>query len=160
MKLEFKEDFEIPVSISTPEAIAYLQNPSKSLRHVHFIRDLKQTETHITATLAFVVPMLGEFRFPFTSTLTRTETGAHLQPQPQQPPSTTSWAEVGGNGSAQEGKLHYRLEVVIHIHMPTAEKWGGLAFEKMARATAQKNLEKVIQEFPQGILDGLSTKLN
>ncbi|MFN8509158.1 MAG: DUF3809 domain-containing protein [Deinococcaceae bacterium] len=159
MKLEFKEDFEIPVSISTPQAIAYLQNPSKSLRHVQFIRDLKQTETHITATLAFVVPMLGEFRFPFTSTLTRTETGAHLQPQP---PSTTStsWAEVGGTGSAQDGKLHYRLEVVIHIHMPAAEKWGGLAFEKMARATAQKNLEKVIQEFPQGILDGLGAKLN
>ena len=50
--------------------------------------------------------------------------------------------------------LRYAFHFTAHIEMPSAEKWGGAAFEKMVRAAAERTLARLARELPEGMARG------
>lgn len=148
MIFDATQDFTLPYPGSEQDALAFLRDPARSLREVSFLRGLRVGGNVVRAEMTVNVPMLGELSLPFESDLSETPRGALLTPRPL---AGRAWVEVRGEGEVREGALHYRFTFRAHVHLPTAEKWGGAAFEKMANATAHKTLEKVVREFPEGV---------
>jgi Protein of unknown function (DUF3809) len=155
VKLEVIRTFTIAHPGTVDEAIFYLRDVQKSLARVSFIRDLRVESGDVFADLVVDVPVLGEQRLDFHSRLEPVPNGANLIALPKQ---GRAWAEVSGEGrvspAAQGSSIAYTLRITAHLEMPTAEKWGGRAFEKMARATAEKAIERMTLEFPKGVQAG------
>jgi carbon monoxide dehydrogenase subunit G len=155
VKLEVIRTFTIGHPGSTDEAIAYLRDVRKSLARVSFIRDLRVEGDNVFADLVVDVPVLGEQRLDFHSRLESAPNGANLIALPKQ---GRAWAEVSGEGRVTPANfgssIEYTLRITAHLEMPTAEKWGGRAFEKMARATAEKAIDRMTLEFPKGVQAG------
>ncbi len=155
MKLEVVRTFTIPHPGTVDQATAYLRDVNKSLSKVSFIRDLRVEGDDIFADLVVDVPVLGEQRLDFHSRLEHVPNGANLIALPKE---GRAWAEVSGEGritAATNGSsIAYTLSITAHLEMPTAEKWGGRAFEKMARATASSAIERMTLEFPKGVKAG------
>ncbi len=157
MKIEVARAFDIAFPETLEKAILYLQNVEKSLKHVQFIGALQVQNLDIHANLLVDVPVLGAQALDFHSILETTANGANLIAQPR---TGKAWAAVSGQGYATlesyGTNIHYELQIIVHLELPAANKWGGKAFEKMAQATAQKAIERMTQEFPQGIMLGLA----
>lgn len=152
MILDAAQDFGLPYAGSTEDALAFLRDPARSLARVRFLRGLNVAGNLLRAELLVNVPLLGEVALPFQSRLLETPGGAALLPQPL---AERLWAELSGEGTVTdtpEGvQLHYALRLRAHLELPQAEKWGGVAFEKMLRETARRTLSRVTQEFPAGV---------
>jgi carbon monoxide dehydrogenase subunit G len=155
VKLEVTRSFTIPHPGTVDEATAYLCDVNKSLSRVSFIRDLRVEGDQVFADLVVDVPVLGEQRLDFHSQLEPVANGANLIALPKQ---GRAWAEVSGEGRVTPNmpgsSIAYTLRITAHLEMPAAEKWGGRAFEKMARATASSAIERMTLEFPKGVMDG------
>jgi carbon monoxide dehydrogenase subunit G len=152
VKLEVEREFYINHPGSADQGVAFVQDVQRSLQHVAFIKNLRLDGSDVLADLSVDVPVLGEQRLDFHSRLEACSDGANLIPLPR---SGKAWAEVGGEGrvtpNGSSSSLTYRLRIVVHVELPTAERWGGRAFEKMVQATAQRAIERMTEQFPVGV---------
>ncbi|WP_424950886.1 DUF3809 domain-containing protein [Deinococcus sp.] len=149
MQIEASQAFTLPFPGSHEEALAFMQDPARSLSGVTFLRDLQADAEGIRAVLLVNVPLLGEIDLPLSSRLVKTPRGARLEAQSLD--GERAWIELNGEGMAAESELHYAFRFIAHIELPSAEKWGGAAFEKMVRAAAERTLTRLARELPEGI---------
>ena len=156
MKLEVERDFVLAYPGSSAEAIAFVQNVPVSLAHVSFIRNIRLEGSDIFADLCIDAPIIGEQHLDFHSRLETTDDGARLIALER---SGKAWAEVAGQAhvtpdslDSATSSIRYQLRIVIHLQLPATDRWGGRAFEKMAHATAQRSVERLSLEFPEGLL--------
>jgi hypothetical protein len=156
VNIETIKNFVLEYPNSLEAAVLYLCDVQKSLAQVPFIKNLRLEQHHVYADLVVEVPVLGQQRLDFHSILEPHSTGANLIAQALQ---GKAWAEVSGQGQAiqteQRVEIHYALQIIVHLELPTADKWGGRAFEKMAQATAKTAIERMTKEFGQGVLKGM-----
>ncbi len=162
MKIEVNRQFEIAFPGPRIAAIAFMRDPTRSLAKVSFIKNLRQENRNIEnknilADLSVDVPFLGEQHLDFESELQDHEDGADLIALPR---NGKAWAEVAGIGRSNNTGtvLHYQLQIVAHIELPAAEKWGGRAFTRMVENTAKSAIERMTSEFPRGVLAAIATK--
>jgi hypothetical protein len=153
MRVDVTRRFEIAHPGSADEARAFLLDVPRSLGRVTFIKNLRLEGDTVRADLAVDVPFLGQQLLDFESRLEPHAHGARLVPQPR---DGRAWAMVGGDGvvtpsGATGSTIHYALEISVYVALPSSEKWGGKAFEKMAQATAEKAIERMTLEFPRGV---------
>ena len=153
MQIEAEQTFSLTFPGSPADAQAFLSGPARALAGVHFLRDLQVTGHGVRAVLVVNVPMLGEIDLPLHSLLVPTPQGALLEAQLVA--GERAWIELNGEGTAQGSVLHYQFHFTAHIEMPSAEKWGGAAFEKMVRAAAERTLARLARELPEGIARGM-----
>ncbi|TSA86832.1 DUF3809 domain-containing protein [Deinococcus detaillensis] len=153
MIVEASERFELPAPADDATALAFLRDPARSLAKVRFLRELAVSGHEVRGVLAVQLPMLGEVTLPFFSVLDVTPLGARLIPQALE--NERAWIEVGGEGQLKEAALAYVFVFRAHLQMPTAEKWGGEAFEKMVRAAASRTIARVAQELPRAVGEAL-----
>jgi len=145
---------EFTVSYPGPyeDALAFLRDPSRSLRAVRFLRGLTFDGRVVRAELVVTVPMMGEVPVPFESSVIPTPDGAELAPLEL---SGRAWAEVKGQGVVTGSEagidLRYRFAFRVHLDVPRAEKWGGVAFEKMFQQAARRTLERIGRDFPDAV---------
>ncbi len=158
MKLEVDREFVLPFPGPVAQAITFVQNVPVSLAHVSFIRNLRLEGSDIFADLRIDAPIIGEQLLDFHSRLETTDDGARLIALER---TGKAWAEVAGQahvtadtGQASDAasSIRYQLRIVIHLELPVTDRWGGRAFEKMAHATAQRSIERLSLEFPEGVL--------
>lgn len=139
MTLEHSFSLELPGSpgdLFHPEQVFAGRGP---------FEQLTLSADRLEGTLIAEAPLLGEIQMPFQSRLIRPgEDRARLEAMPLEPPPAF-WAELSGEGEARGGKLHYQLNLRIHVHLPEGEKWGGKALRKMAEAAFQRQISKTLQ---------------
>ena len=144
--------FTLPFPGSVAEAVAFLRDVNRSLERVAFIKNLRVDGADVLADLRIDAPVIGEQLLDFQSVLEALPDGAKLRSLER---SGNAWAEVAGEGTAQPAgdaaSIEYRLRIVAHLNLPAAERWGGRAFEKMVFATAQRAIERMTLEFPDGV---------
>ena len=152
MQIEAEQTFTLEFPGTPSEALAFLHDPARSLTGVRFLRDLEVSGADLRAVLLVNVPMLGEIELPLYSRLVQTAQGARLEPQPLT--GERAWIELNGEATAAGRLLSYVFRFTAHIEMPSAEKWGGAAFEKMVRAAAERTLNRLARELPEGMVRG------
>ena len=156
MQISVQRQFTIFHPSSVLEAIAYVRDVEKSLSRVSFIQNLRCEGGTLTADLAVDVPFLGQQLLDFTSRLEPHPNGANLIGLEK---SGKAWAMVGGQARVfsdpQGSSIEYALSITVFVALPSSEKWGGKAFEKMAQATAEKAIERLTLEFPRGVAAGI-----
>jgi Protein of unknown function (DUF3809) len=156
MIIEVEREFRLEYPSTLEQAVLYLQDVSKSLANVSFIKNLRFEPPHVYADLTVDVPVLGEQHLDFHSVLELHALGANLIAQPRQ---GRAWAAVAGQGTVEANQtieILYVLQITVHLELPSAEKWGGRAFEKMAQATAKTAIERMTKEFGLGVQRGMA----
>jgi hypothetical protein len=151
MIIEVERNFRLEYPGTFEQAVLYLQDVSKSLAGVSFIENLRFESPNVYADLIVDVPVLGRQHLDFYSILEFHALGANLIAQPRQ---GRAWAAVAGQGTVevnQRIEILYALQITVHLELPSAEKWGGRAFEKMAQATAKTAIERMTKEFGLGV---------
>jgi Protein of unknown function (DUF3809) len=163
VKLEVDREFVLAYPGFSAQAIAFVQNVPVSLALVSFIRNLRLEGSDIFADLRIDAPIIGEQHLDFHSRLETTDDGARLIALER---TGKAWAEVAGQAyvtadtgqvSGAASSIRYLLRIVIHLELPVTDRWGGRAFEKMAHATAQRSIERLSLEFPEGVLAAMSS---
>jgi hypothetical protein len=154
VQIEADQAFTLSFPGTPDAALAFLRSPARELAEVSFLRNLQVAGHDVRAVLVVNVPMLGEIDLPLHSLLVDTPQGARLQAQPMV--GERAWIELSGEGTAQGSVLHYQFHFTAHIEMPSAEKWGGAAFEKMVRAAAERTLSRLARELPEGLGRGMT----
>jgi hypothetical protein len=153
VKLEVDREFVLAHPGTSEQAIAFVQNVPISLAHVSFIRNLRLEGSDIFADLRIDAPIIGEQHLDFHSRFETTDDGARLNALER---TGKAWAEVAGQAhvtpDGAASSIRYLLRIVIHLELPVTDRWGGRAFEKMAHATAQRSIERLSLEFPEGVL--------
>ena len=153
MKLEVERRFGFTYPGSAVEATAFVQDVQRSLSKVAFIKNLRIEDHDVFADLGVDVPFLGEQRIDFHSRLEPQPDGAKLIAQPG---SGKAWAEVAGQARVTpdgggRSSIQYALQIAVYLSLPVGESWGGRAFEKMAEATAARAIERMTEQFPEGV---------
>jgi carbon monoxide dehydrogenase subunit G len=160
MHIEVKRQFSIAHPGSREDAVAFLSDVRRSLSRVNFIQNLRLEGSDVYADLAVDVPFLGQQLLDFHSRLEVQPDGANLVGLQG---SGRAWAMVGGEGrvetDAAGSRIVYALQVTVFVALPSSEKWGGKAFEKMAQATAEKAVERMTLEFPRGVAAAITSSL-
>ncbi|WP_293914846.1 DUF3809 domain-containing protein [Deinococcus sp.] len=160
MIVEAHEDFSAPTALAPEFALAFLRDPTRLLSRVSFLREVEVSGQEVRGVLAVQLPLLGEVSLPFFSVLENTERGARLTPQPIE--HRRAWLEVGGEGrldaELDAAALAYAFVFRAHLDTPTAEKWGGAAFEKMVQAAASRTIARVAQALPRALAEALAVK--
>ena len=156
MQINVQRQFTILHPSSPLEAIQYVRDVQQSLSRVSFIKNLRLEGQVVTADLAVDVPFLGQQLLDFRSRLEPHPDGASLIGLEK---GGKAWAMVGGQArvspALQGSSIEYALSIAVFIALPSSEKWGGKAFEKMAQATAEKAIERLTLEFPRGVAAGI-----
>ena len=153
MQIEAEQHFTLEFPGTSEDALAFLRDPARELAGVRFLRDLTVSGAEVRAVLVVNVPMLGETLLPLHSRLTHTSQGARLEARPVE--GERAWIELNGDGKADGQLLSYHFQFTAHIEMPSAEKWGGAAFEKMVRSAAERTLARLARELPEGMAQGM-----
>ena len=153
MQIEAEQAFTLEFPGTPGSALAFLRDPARSLAGVRFLRGLHVSGPEVRAVLVVNVPMLGETLLPLHTRLVHTPQGARLEAQPVE--GERAWIELNGEGQAEGTLLSYHFRFTAHIEMPSAEKWGGAAFEKMVRSAAERTLARLAQELPEGMARGM-----
>ncbi|WP_407569437.1 DUF3809 domain-containing protein [Deinococcus altitudinis] len=149
MQIEAEQSFTLEFPGTPQEALAFLRDPARSLAGVRFLQGLNVSGPEVRAVLLVNVPMLGETLLPLHSRVVDTPHGAALEARPIT--GERAWLELNGEATAEGHLLRYAFVFTAHIEMPSAEKWGGAAFEKMVRAAAERTLSRLARELPEGI---------
>ena len=157
MQIEAEQAFTLSYPGTPAHALRFLRDPARALSGVRFLRDLTVHGDTVRAVLLVNVPLLGEINLPMHSLLVPTDQGARLEAQPLE--GERAWIELSGNSAAQGTQLSYSFQFRAHIEVPSAEKWGGAAFEKMVRAAAERTLSKLTRELPEGIARAMTEEL-
>ena len=94
--------------------------------------------------------------------LQRIDFHSRLAPQPDGanlialPGSGKAWAQVAGQARVtpedDHSSIQYALRIAVYLTLPIGQSWGGRAFEKMAEATAARAIERMTEQFPEGVL--------
>lgn len=154
MILLARQQFTLRHSGGGAQALAFVRDPARSLAAVDFLRDLRADARQVRGELVVAVPVLGEVDLPFCSHLHATPAGAELRPQPLA--HERAWVEVGGVARADaQGEMAFSFEFRAHLSVPEGGGWGGAAFEKMARAAAERTLERLARTLPVRIAAAL-----
>ena len=153
MRIEAEQAFTLEFPGTPGGALAFLRDPTRSLAGVRFLRGLHVSGPEVRAVLLVNVPMLGEIDLPLHSRLVHTPQGARLEARPVE--GERAWIELSGEGLTDGHLLSYHFQFTAHIEIPSAEKWGGAAFEKMVRAAAERTLTRLARELPEGIGRGM-----
>jgi carbon monoxide dehydrogenase subunit G len=158
VKLEVDREFMLAYPGTPDQAVAFVQNVPVSLARVAFIQNLRLEGSDVFADLRIDAPIIGEQFLDFHSRLEPSADGAKLIALER---SGKAWAEVAGqarvSASGTGSSIRYQLRIVVHLELPVADRWGGKAFEKMAHATAQRSIERLSLEFPDGVLAAMPT---
>ena len=155
MILLARQQFTLPHPGGEAAALAFVRDPARSLAAVDFLRDLHADARQVRGELVVPVPVLGEVDLPFCSWLHVTPDGAELRPQPLE--HERAWVEVGGVARAgAQGDMAFSFEFRAHLSVPEGGGWGGAAFEKMARAAAERTLERLARTLPASIAAALA----
>jgi hypothetical protein len=158
MHIEVQREFSILHPGSREDAVMFLRDVRQSLGRVGFIRNLRLEGAEVYADLAVDVPFLGQQLLDFHSRLEERPDGANLVGLEG---AGKAWAMVGGEGRVMPddggSRIVYALRVAVFVALPTSEKWGGKAFEKMAQATAEKAVERMTLEFPRGVAAAIAS---
>lgn len=150
MLIEAEQRFTLTHPQGREAALVFVRDAGMALARVRFLRGLVGSAEAVSGELVVPVPVLGEVDLPFRSLLTVTPGGADLTPQPLT--GERAWVEVRGRADVGEGgAIAFHFHFRAHLQTPHAEGWGGAAFEKMVRAAAERTLERVAGELPQGI---------
>ena len=157
MQIEAEQAFTLPYPGTPAQALAFLRRPGQALSGLRFLRDLTTEGDSVRAVLLVNVPLLGEIDLPMHSLLVPTAEGARLESQPLE--GERAWIELSGTGVAEGTQLSYSFRFRAHIKVPSAEKWGGAAFEKMVRAAAERTLSRLARELPGGIAGAMTEEL-
>ena len=157
MQIEAEQTFSLSHPGTPAQALAFLRSPGRALSGLPFLRDLTVHGHSVRAVLLVNVPLLGEIDLPMHSLLVPTDQGARLESQPLE--GERAWIELSGNGMAEGARLRYSFRFRAHIEVPSAEKWGGAAFEKMVRAAAERTLSRLARELPTGIARAMTEEL-
>ena len=153
MQIEAEQAFTLEFPGTPESALAFLHDPARGLAGIRFLRDLHASGPEVRAVLVVNVPILGEIDLPLHSRLVHTPQGARLEAQSIE--DERAWIELSGDGTADGHLLSYHFRFTAHIEMPSAEKWGGAAFEKMVRAAAERTLSRLARELPEGMARGM-----
>jgi carbon monoxide dehydrogenase subunit G len=153
VKLEVEREFVLDFPGTPEQAVVFVQDVPLSLAKVPFIQHLRLEGSDVFADLRIDAPIIGEQHLDFHSRLEPTSDGAKLIALER---SGKAWAEVAGRAQVTpdgvNSSIRYQLRIVVHLELPVADRWGGKAFEKMAHATAQRSIERLSLEFPDGVL--------
>ncbi|KEF33899.1 MULTISPECIES: DUF3809 domain-containing protein [Deinococcus] len=150
MLFEARQAFALTHPDGEDAAFAFVRDAGVSLSRVRFLRGLRADAAGVRGELVVPVPLLGEVDLPFVSSLHPTPDGAELRPQPVT--GERAWVEVAGQARVSAaGEMAFDFQFRAHLRLPEAEGWGGAAFEKMVRAAAERTLERLAGELPQGI---------
>ncbi|GGR26091.1 DUF3809 domain-containing protein [Deinococcus ruber] len=156
MLIEAEQVFSLPFPGDQAAALAFLRDPARSLSRLRFLHELTvstETPAEVRAVLVVQMPMLGSVTLPLHSRLIVTPGGARLESLPIA--DERAWIELSGEGSTDSNPggttLEYSFHFTAHLEAPSAEQWGGAAFEKMVRAAAARTLTRLAQELPAGI---------
>lgn len=158
MQIEASQRFTLMYPGPPEAALAFLRDPARALAGVRFLQGLQVDAGDVRAVLLVNVPMLGEIDLPLHSRLRHTPGGAHLDAQPLS--GERAWIELHGEGVADGCTLSYDFRFTAHLDVPSAEKWGGAAFEKMVRAAAERTLSRLARELPEGVARGMQQDMS
>ncbi|MDL2342898.1 DUF3809 domain-containing protein [Deinococcus sp. MIMF12] len=154
MLFEARQAFTLTHPGGHGAALAFVRDAGVSLSRVRFLRGLRGDAAGVHGELVVPVPLLGEVDLPFFSLLQPTPDGAELRPQPVT--GERAWVEVAGQARVDAaGEMAFEFQFRAHLRLPEAEGWGGAAFEKMVRSAAERTLERLAGELPQGIAAAL-----
>lgn len=142
MRLE--REFELEVE--GPQNL--LDHPEKVFARLPGLANLKREGPRLSGQLCGEARLLGRFCFPFESEF-HGGNPARLHPRPL--PHEGLWAELGGEAWAKDGRLIYRIQLVLHAKLPEGEKWGTRAFRRMAEAALENALNKSLLSLPRQI---------
>jgi hypothetical protein len=140
-----------------PAALEFVRDPARALAAVDFLRALDADTQQVRGELVVSVPVMGEVDLPFISHLHVIPEGAELRPQLLE--HERAWVEVGGVAQASMvGDMAFSFEFRAHLALPEGSGWGGAAFEKMARAAAERTLERLARTLPASIAAALPNR--
>lgn len=109
---------------------------------------------HVQASIVVNAALFGERALSFQSYVRPKAKGATLEALPFDEPKL-GWAEVSGDATVhplpQGSRIRYHFDITIHLDLPEADKWGGRALSKMIHFTAQRTLERIVNDFPIAI---------
>ncbi len=137
---------EFELEVEGPQSL--LNTPERVFARLPGIANLKREDAKLTGELCGEARLLGRFCFPFESEF-QSGNPARLHPRPL--PHERLWAELGGEARAREGRLFYRIRLVLHAELPEGEKWGTRAFRRMAEAALENALNKSLLSLPRQI---------
>lgn len=155
MHIASQQQFELTHPQGHAAALAFVRDAGQSLGQVHFLRDLRATDTQVSGELVVAVPLIGTVDLPFVSDILPTEQGAVLRPHTL---DERAWVAVSGKARVVEAHMHFEFDFVGHLATPSGEHWGSAAFEKMVQAAAQRTLERVAAELPAAVAAALPNK--
>lgn len=153
MQIEARQSFNLEYPGPPDDALAFVRDPVRGLSGVRFLQDLRADREDLWAVLLVNVPMLGPVDLPLHSRLVPTERGARLEAHPLT--DERAWIELNGEAEVSGCQLTYDFRFTAHLDVPSAEKWGGAAFEKMVRAAAERTLSRLARELPEGLARGM-----
>ncbi|AEB12344.1 DUF3809 domain-containing protein [Marinithermus hydrothermalis] len=151
MVLEREIELNVPFNGPLQEAKARLLAPEVVFAPVSVLKDLRREGTVVEGRLSTSIALFGEVSFPFRSQLRAEGEAAVLEALPLEAPF---WAELSGRGEARGSHLHYRVRLRVHAEIPEGEKWGGRAFRRLAEATFQRTLERVLAQLAAELAAG------
>jgi len=173
MKITNTVTFDIHLALEQASALDFVRDVRKSLASASFLSVLcvsdvpadivpatlaepteGQVSQHVQASIVVNAALFGERALSFQSYVRPTAKGATLEALPFDEPKL-GWAEVSGDAVVyplpQGSRIRYHFDITIHLDLPEAEKWGGRALSKMIHFTAQRTLERIVDEFPIAI---------
>lgn len=125
---------EPPEHLLTPERVFTGRPPFAEL--------LRQNST-LQGYLVAKAPMFGEIHLPFCSRINSEGQLARLEALALED-IPAFWAELEGSGEVVESGIDYRLTLRIHATLPQGENWGGRALGRLAEASFEHNLKRVL----------------
>jgi hypothetical protein len=177
MKITNTVTFDIHLALEQAAALDFVRDVRQSLANASFLSDLRVSDVptdivpaesgtkigaeegqtalqHVQASIVVNAALFGERALSFQSYVCPKAKGATLKALPFDEPKL-GWAEVSGEATVhplpQGSRIGYHFDITIHLDLPEAEKWGGRALSKMIHFTAQRTLERIVNDFPIAI---------
>lgn|GEM_PF-668354 len=160
MTIDYNVTFSFALPLPLQAALGFVRDVKTSLQYAAFLKEIAVTpdpgSEHqlVRASLPINAALFGQHDLSFKSRLVITPHGARLEGL-SLGGDKAGWAELSGeaevNGLPTGSMAHYTFQIVVHLELPTPEKWGGKALLKMIDLTARTVLASVTEGFPQAV---------
>lgn len=158
MIIEASQEFTIQHPGGVESALVFVRSPEVALAAVRFLKELRVVNQELVGQLLVKAPALGEIDLPFKSALVAEPRGATLQPVALS--SERVWVAVAGQALvSDQAVMTFQFHFTGHLSLPDTPGWGGVAFEKMVNAAAQRTLSRVTEALPRDIQQALMQSL-